>query len=224
MEQHLLLGIDVGSSSVKASLVDIATGRRVASAFYPEREAPILSVKAGWAEQEPDSWWQYTKLALRKVMDEAGAGGEEPGGGPGEEGRAAGLDGAAVDVVERGLGAEGSGAEGGGEGAGAGGGSGAGAGVGAGVGVVSVLLSSCPVGVTSLLATSLLASPLSFRPGLSCGLGGSFRDPGLNIGLPAGSWAAGTATIAPHWHLTFFPAREFITKIDLLHCGHVMFI
>ena len=77
MEQHLLLGIDVGSSSVKASLVDIATGRRVASAFYPEREAPILSVKAGWAEQEPDSWWQYTKLALRKVMDEAGAGGDD---------------------------------------------------------------------------------------------------------------------------------------------------
>ena len=106
-----------------------------------------------------------------------------------------------------------------GAGAGAGGGSGAGAGVGAGVGGVSVLLSSCPVG-----AASLLASPLSFRPGLSCGLGGSLSEPGLNIGLPAGSWAAGTATIAPHWHLTFFPAREFITKIDLLHCGHVMFI
>ena len=43
----------------------------------------------------------------------------------------------------------------------------------------------------------------SFRPGLSCGLGGSLSEPGLNIGLPAGACAAGTATIAPHWHFTF---------------------
>ena len=77
MEHHLLLGIDVGSSSVKASLVDIETGNSVASAFFPETEAPILSVKAGWAEQEPESWWLYVRQALQKVMAQAGAKGDD---------------------------------------------------------------------------------------------------------------------------------------------------
>lgn len=42
-----LLGYDIGSSSVKASLVDAASGKCVASAFYPKTEAPILAVKQG---------------------------------------------------------------------------------------------------------------------------------------------------------------------------------
>ena len=46
-----LLGLDVGSSSVKASLVDIESGNCVATAFYPEHEAPIKAIKTGWAEQ-----------------------------------------------------------------------------------------------------------------------------------------------------------------------------
>lgn len=45
-----LLGYDVGSSSVKASLVDALSGQCVASAFYPKSEADILAVKPGWAE------------------------------------------------------------------------------------------------------------------------------------------------------------------------------
>ena len=57
MKQYLM-GYDIGSSSVKASLVEPAGGRCVASAFYPKTEAPILAVQAGWAEQEPESWWQ----------------------------------------------------------------------------------------------------------------------------------------------------------------------
>ena len=67
-----LLGFDVGSSSVKASLVNADNGKCVASAFFPEKEAPIKAVKAGWAEQEPDSWWQYAKLSLQKIMAESG--------------------------------------------------------------------------------------------------------------------------------------------------------
>ena len=39
-----LLGYDIGSSSVKASLVDSQSGKCVASAFYPKSEAPILAV------------------------------------------------------------------------------------------------------------------------------------------------------------------------------------
>ena len=68
MEAKYLLGLDVGSSSVKASLVDAATGECVASAFYPEHEAPIMAKKAGWAEQQPDDWWAYVKQALKKCF------------------------------------------------------------------------------------------------------------------------------------------------------------
>lgn len=76
MAQYLL-GFDVGSSSVKASLVDIQTGQIAASAFYPEKEAPIKAVKAGWAEQDPEMWWTNAKLALKKIMAETGAVGSD---------------------------------------------------------------------------------------------------------------------------------------------------
>lgn len=76
-KSRYLLGFDVGSSSVKASLVSIETGQCAASAFYPESEAPIKAVRAGWAEQSPENWWQYLKLSLRKIMAETGARGED---------------------------------------------------------------------------------------------------------------------------------------------------
>lgn len=77
MARRYLLGFDVGSSSVKASLVDADTGMCAADAFFPEREAPITAVKAGWAEQDPRMWWDNAKLALRKVMHVANVKGEE---------------------------------------------------------------------------------------------------------------------------------------------------
>ena len=77
MRKQYLLGFDVGSSSVKASLVNIDNGQCAASAFFPEKEAPIIALKTGWAEQEPESWWQYAKQALQKVMADAGAKGED---------------------------------------------------------------------------------------------------------------------------------------------------
>lgn len=70
-----LLGYDIGSSSVKASLVDAASGKCVSSAFYPKTEAPILAVKQGWAEQDPESWWTNLKLATQAVLHESGADG-----------------------------------------------------------------------------------------------------------------------------------------------------
>ena len=73
MANRYLLGFDVGSSSVKASLVDADTGVCAATAFYPEKEAPIMAVKAGWAEQEPQMWWENAKLSLKKIMADAGA-------------------------------------------------------------------------------------------------------------------------------------------------------
>jgi len=77
MSGRYLLGFDVGSSSVKASLVDADSGVCMASAFYPEKEAPIIAVKSGWAEQDPQMWWNYAKLSLKKVMDYASVTGED---------------------------------------------------------------------------------------------------------------------------------------------------
>ena len=77
MANRYLLGFDVGSSSVKASLVNADTGKCVASAFFPEREAPITAVKTGWAEQDPQMWWDNAKLSLRKIMSDSNAKAEE---------------------------------------------------------------------------------------------------------------------------------------------------
>lgn len=77
MASRYLLGFDVGSSSVKASLVDAETGKCAASAFYPESEAPIIAVKAGWAEQNPEMWWENAKLSLAKIMSESGVKGDD---------------------------------------------------------------------------------------------------------------------------------------------------
>lgn len=63
-----LLGYDIGSSSVKASLVDAQSGKCTASAFYPKSEAPIIAVRKGWAEQEPSSWWEYLKQATADIL------------------------------------------------------------------------------------------------------------------------------------------------------------
>lgn len=63
----LLLGIDVGTSSVKVSVVDAATQKTVASAQYPETEREIISLQPGWAEQSPERWWEDVKAAIKKV-------------------------------------------------------------------------------------------------------------------------------------------------------------
>lgn len=67
-----LLGYDLGSSSVKASLVNAQTGECAATDFFPKKEMEIISVKAGWAEQNPEIWWANLKLATQSVMTQAG--------------------------------------------------------------------------------------------------------------------------------------------------------
>ncbi|MEN8158358.1 MAG: FGGY family carbohydrate kinase [Bacteroidota bacterium] len=66
-----LLGYDLGSSSVKASLINSVTGRPVASAFYPKKEMKISAPKAGWAEQDPEQWWGNLILATNDVLQTA---------------------------------------------------------------------------------------------------------------------------------------------------------
>lgn len=68
-----LLGYDIGSSSVKASLVNAETGKCMSSAFFPKSEAEIISVKQGWAEQHPEQWWKHLSQATEAVLAESKA-------------------------------------------------------------------------------------------------------------------------------------------------------
>ena len=66
-----LIGYDIGSSSVKASIIDASTGKCLGSAFYPKQEMSIKAVKSGWAEQEPEDWWKNLKLATADALSQA---------------------------------------------------------------------------------------------------------------------------------------------------------
>ena len=72
-----LLGCDLGSSSVKASIVEVETGLTVGSDFFPKEEAPIKAVRPGWAEQNPEDWWTYMKQAICGAISKAGISGED---------------------------------------------------------------------------------------------------------------------------------------------------
>ncbi|MXV49474.1 carbohydrate kinase [Pedobacter sp. HMF7647] len=63
----LLLGIDVGTSSIKVSVVDSGTQKTIVSAQYPEKETEIKSLKTGWAEQSPEMWWEHVQQAILKA-------------------------------------------------------------------------------------------------------------------------------------------------------------
>ena len=67
-----LLGYDVGSSSVKACLVEAESGKIIAQDFFPKVEMPIIAEKSGWAEQDPESWWANLKLANASVLKQSG--------------------------------------------------------------------------------------------------------------------------------------------------------
>ncbi|HKM93746.1 MAG TPA: FGGY family carbohydrate kinase, partial [Prolixibacteraceae bacterium] len=62
------LGYDLGSSSVKASLINGETGECIASDFFPKQEMKITAQRAGWAEQHPDHWWENLKQASQSVI------------------------------------------------------------------------------------------------------------------------------------------------------------
>ena len=64
------IGYDIGSSSVKASLVDVTTGKCLASAFYPKQEMLINAKQQGWAEQDPDEWMRNLELATKEVLQQ----------------------------------------------------------------------------------------------------------------------------------------------------------
>ncbi len=67
-----LLGFDIGSSSVKVSLIEGETGRCVGSSWHPADEMAIHADRPGWAEQHPELWWHNLKLALADVLNVSG--------------------------------------------------------------------------------------------------------------------------------------------------------
>jgi xylulokinase len=66
-----LLGLDIGSSSIKATILNAESGKSIASCFYPQQEMPISAPQPGFAEQDPEMWWQYTKLIIKKSVRSA---------------------------------------------------------------------------------------------------------------------------------------------------------
>ncbi|UCE69608.1 MAG: carbohydrate kinase, partial [Flavobacteriaceae bacterium] len=61
------LGIDIGSSSVKVALVDAQTGEKHTLVQVPEQEMSMQSLHKGWAEQDPDAWWQLVCEGIGKI-------------------------------------------------------------------------------------------------------------------------------------------------------------
>jgi len=63
----ILLGYDVGSSSIKAAALDADSGACLASAASPKRELEIQAPQPGWAEQDPAVWWRHVIRATREL-------------------------------------------------------------------------------------------------------------------------------------------------------------
>jgi xylulokinase len=65
-----VIGYDIGSSSVKATLLDTSSGQAVGSVFAPDSEMEIKAMRQGWAEQDPDMWWRYVKETTQRLLAE----------------------------------------------------------------------------------------------------------------------------------------------------------
>jgi len=72
-----LLGFDIGSSSVKATLLEIASGKTIAAGFSPSLEMPMQSPQPGFAEQDPDMWWRELVNAVNKLHQQVSFSGDE---------------------------------------------------------------------------------------------------------------------------------------------------
>jgi xylulokinase len=66
-----LLGLDIGSSSIKACVVDAETGKTLASAQSPAEEMPMLATQPGWAEQDPELWWTHLTISIKACLQKA---------------------------------------------------------------------------------------------------------------------------------------------------------
>ncbi|MDF1698634.1 MAG: FGGY family carbohydrate kinase [Saprospiraceae bacterium] len=65
-----LLGYDIGTSSIKASLLDVDNNSIIGTISYPDREMDIISKQPGWAEQQPEVWWSHLCIATKKLLSQ----------------------------------------------------------------------------------------------------------------------------------------------------------
>ena len=63
------IGLDIGTSFVKVALTEINSGKAIDLISYPEKEQDIISIKNGWAEQDPNVWWQNSCEAIRLLIN-----------------------------------------------------------------------------------------------------------------------------------------------------------
>ena len=66
------LGLDIGSSSVKAALTETHTGKKIAFVQEPKDEMEMICVKSSWAEQDPNRWWKIVCTAIKKLLQNSG--------------------------------------------------------------------------------------------------------------------------------------------------------
>jgi xylulokinase len=74
---QFLLGLDIGSSSIKACIVDAETGNTVAATQSPSEEMPMLALQPGWAEQDPEMWWTHLVKSVKASIGKSGLQGSE---------------------------------------------------------------------------------------------------------------------------------------------------
>ena len=67
----IAIGFDIGSSFIKAALVDSQTGKSIERIRLPETEIPIIASEIGWAEQDPELWWKYLCEATKSLIKKA---------------------------------------------------------------------------------------------------------------------------------------------------------
>ena len=65
------IGYDIGSSSVKAAIVEAETGKKIIVLNEPQNEMEIVSLHSDWAEQDPEMWWQHICTATKRAIREA---------------------------------------------------------------------------------------------------------------------------------------------------------
>lgn len=67
----LSVGYDIGSSSIKCAVLDCANGKTICRGSHPAEEMPIRSPRPGWAEQDPEKWWEYVVTLTRRLVSES---------------------------------------------------------------------------------------------------------------------------------------------------------
>lgn len=71
------LGIDLGSSSVKVSILNIDSGKSEGSSTFPKTEMEIIAPHKGWSEQQPQTWWENTCHAIREALQKSNISGND---------------------------------------------------------------------------------------------------------------------------------------------------